>query len=621
MEPLDRYVFRNCRNNHNNSSSNNSSEVDGIPSDILPLNNNNDTNNRTWGTLRAVSRPVECSYALGSRGVWQSTHPFQPQLMDLMMNPQQQQQQQRSLSLWWYPYNHVEPTIPFLTIGSSNNNNATSSSCPDLQLAQYQSFLVLTLWDGTSCRVAVLRSHTVNHSSLTQVVVTFTNQSTRLYLHNETIFTAWVPTPLLQWHGDSHLMVQATDPAWLVQLSWWDSNDNAMLDTTTLHPLDVGLGADDTTIIIAQDDSTTPHGVWLSSRNVSTPNLPLAVQIENLPIATLVAFTCFNQTVTFGSVFPIPIGDDTIPCTCTLPNNTNHTFFTDPQFNGRNHSVSEMVPSDNSLEYRIVALLDSTSIVPSSVISQRIHIRHVNHSPTLVAPLQFNVSNPSHIVVHGIELRDDDDYDFDRVRVDVWAAQGRLTLVASSTTTADFDTCRYRTMSSWQCVGDGKANRNMTFLAFPSAVNALLHGMVYQGLVWGQDDEVVVRVSDGVGNGCLSESEHTTSVKDEWGNDLGTIRRECFQVKVVIRVPSFPATNPVDDSGILGIPNLDWRNFGLADLLFWVVVLIVVCTCCSCLKNQSKRRLARGSDIDADDGQEDEVSELEDETCSRAHTI
>jgi hypothetical protein len=265
----------------------------------------------------------------------------------------------------------------------------------------------------------------------------------------------------------------------------------------------------------------------------------------------------------------------------------------------------------------------------SEPIQQELAIVHVNHPPSLVVPAHARIvpqeeqpTNTTGIgarpiaLLEGVTLKDPDQ-NMDRVRVDLWALYGTLTLSDEGLELANFDcpatttTTTSNSIVSWQCFGTGMANRNMTFLAEPDDVSSLLSHLQYNAFSWDQTDEIGVRIFDGAEGPCISEEEHqrttfttndnflleledtttTTTTHSNKGLLYHTIREDCFMIETSIPVPGVPrpdadadaATTLHDDGKSLVNSLLDVKDFGIADAIFWsVLVILLVCGCCGC---------------------------------------
>jgi hypothetical protein len=293
---------------------------------------------------------------------------------------------------------------------------------------------------------------------------------------------------------------------------------------------------------------------------------------------------------------------------------------------------------------------EASAIWASSVVSQPISVQHVNHAPILTKPSQDDLIRMSNLVddstrvlfIEGAAVSDPLDFNINRIRVDIWtqggntttSGAGRVALNRQYRHLADFKACSGRTDSEWQCVGGGiddggdsniqQTHRRMTFIAIPDDVNLILHRLQYhydaaasgRGAAGGQEEEDVVQIGlamyDGQGGDCLSANEHARW-DERVGNTVPTLHDlGCVKVEALIQVPVLAAAG-YDDSGNGvkddatggGFFNTDLDSFGLADLLFWSFVILILCVMCCCIE-RLRHCLARGTpignlDADSDD--------------------
>jgi len=557
---------------------------------------------------------------------------------------------------------------PILSVGAAEASDGGGNSCPaDLRLGQSRRHLVLRYVDddaARSCRVLVLTnffppppiddgdggSATPPPAEVVHVVVTWTDRYTSLYrdgvpvIRNapnqfDTTLRAWNPQGKLRLFASSSSSSATTTTfrGSVQQVSFFDRaiDQREALDLyrrgISLYDPDrdgsiVFVGVDEVTRItgasIAQNSKGrvripvpqfrigTTGGESLSSADVAAAVLTLAVEV--LAVPRLGTLAIGDEPVALRRYYKGPIDgggvggvNDQLAFQYALSSNES---FTVPPLNAK--GVRLPLLEEESFAFRLVALdkkNETNVLAVSANATQILNVVHVNHRPTLLAPRSVAMGSSDSaptILVSGVYLDDSADRNMNLVRVDVWASAGRLSLNRKYRSLADLEKCRRRTYSPWQCAGDGESDRNMTFVAAPSDVNFLLEDLEYRGFVEGRSDEIVVRVSDGLGGSCLSEQEHGR-YEDEFGNFFSTLHDGCYQVETTIHVLEYDDDGRFDDAGIFGIPNLDFKNFGLADFLFWVVVFVLLCGCFICWK-QCPRCLARGSPIDADDDEEPE---------------
>jgi hypothetical protein len=334
--------------------------------------------------------------------------------------------------------------------------------------------------------------------------------------------------------------------------------------------------------------------------NTSTPYWDVFVEIMELPkYGDLL--TLNGKTV--GRVGDRILVDAAQSRTRVMYRQKVQDYFSVPRysFNG-----TALLQDSESFIYRLIAVDkdDSDQIFGrSEPIEQEVQIVHRNHPPEL--DVQDEITKP-HEQPKGIGsrpwanidravLHDDNDYNIDRVRVDLWTYNGTLSIESDALREmADFESCASRSTSmlsnspgfSWHCHGKGKNDRNMTFLATPGDVTSILSDIRYDAFYWNQEDTIVVRVFDGSGGPCLKEEEHLIgrSLANNSEPGIPTVHEDCFQIVHAIRVP--PLNRPIDpnDLGVNGFFNelFDVEGFGIPDLIFWIIVIITTMACCFC---------------------------------------
>jgi len=628
IQPLERYTFTSCNINRAFDSLSNETLLGMLQTPhpdvfacnrqqglhLWPDNNNNNNNNNTKSILETTS----------------SLEKLQRYLQDTHSTG-------LSISLWLQPATTNFDTIqPILTVGATTRNKLEddSSGCPgfDLQISQYRNHFLLHYTDNDpaqSCRILLLRQLSLTHQ-MTHFVVVWSNIETSIYVDNEAVLWG-LPnhfnTTLLHWNVSDTMQLfgnyQSKDvfQGSIYQVSLFDQALNTF-QVSSLYEEGIVYVEASPLVLVAQawnnvtlaQDASRPTTIWLGGSNTSTPNLQLAMKILSSPQHGQLTVN-MNATVDNDRLL-IPFGSNGLRVQYTL---TTTDYFTVPRINA-NGAHLDFLESE-SFDFQLVAVdTFGTVLHTSAPVTQYVHVRHVNHRPVLKTPEAAvqSLEDPDLLLIQGIKVRDTQDFDLDRIRITVSAKAGRLTLATAYRHLADFDSsCRERTYSGWQCVGDGYADRNMTFLAIPSDVERILDNLEYQGFVKGATDEIVVQVWDGAGGHCLSEQEHG-QYTDDFGNSFASIRRECFHAVGTIHVPEFKTGDKNGDdegSGIFGIPNTDIKNFGLADFLFWLLVIVIIVGCCCCAGN-AWHCLARGKRVEADNyDSSDELSHSEDCTC------
>lgn len=478
--------------------------------------------------------------------------------------------------------------------------------CAEVRLAQFQEHFVISFLDASgSCRVLQVKQVKLDPFSLTHVVASWNATSLSVYVNGQEIVSPETNFSTAVWRKESSLQLFSdhdTSTVFQGSLLQLDMFENLTLHENVLELFRQGPSA--VTLAPIKLVTEPQHDLWIPQDQT----LPLVWSIGGLNVSQRDLRVEFLSLPRFGSLqmnglhvknasqWTIPANKTSLSVEYMLDSSD---YFTTPSTNAR--GVDLGLPRE-SFEFGLVLLDELGGIHRSPSVSQTIHIVHVNHIPSLETPEKIQQSNDDGepVVVNDIRLTDRD-MDMNRVRVDLSTAFGRLSLNPFHRSMADFDSCRARTFSSWQCVGDGVADRSMTFVAVPSAVNLILQDLVYEPIVL-MEDHVVIQIYDGQGGDCLSAQEHELPLQN---GSHATIHRGCFQVNSTIPILPPPPSRS-DDNGIFGIPNLDFRRFDLADLLFWLVVLVMIVGCCACVRS-CRRCMARGTTIDADDDEEESV--------------
>ena len=562
-----------------------------------------------------------------------------------------------SVSVWLSPSSarSVEDALiePILTMGFSShfsaknggNETAFTGSCAGyyFQLAQYRNYLVVRFQDidgEQSCRTVVLRQ--VSLDSLphpVQATVAVSPTTSSIYVNDQAIIENMPYAPdmsLVGWAQASQSSLQLFSADYpddytgvfrgsVQQVTLFDevlSSDQVFVafqeGILAAPQLIVSLSAETIpdSIRIAQDEKERIR-IWVGSNVASTPLLPLSIQLVSLPSRGQVFLTPSDREPLHASNGTIPLETNSTG-TWVEYQLTSLDYFSLPAINA-NGEAFEVLPE--FLEYRVVSLdpQDKRLLATSPTVTQMLDVQHVNHRPSWDAPEQATfvaiVSGRPIFNVRAIRLEDHWDRSMDRVRIDVWASQGSLTLDHLHAGLADFDSCYSRTYSDWQCEGNGVADRFMTFLALPDQVELILSNLHYRSNAPGSADKVRLAVYDGAGGSCPAPEEHyaSTVVPPE----VTTLHRECFHEETFIQIPAVDIPNQFDsgENNFLGIPNTDFSNFGLPDLIFWVIVFFVLGSLICCLKQCCPNCLAQGSAVVPDDyDSEDEEEECDTDT-------
>lgn len=562
-----------------------------------------------------------------------------------------------TISLWITPsplsFTKQDEQLPILTIGRSKHNESdaavANSGCPgyDILLAQYQNHLLLSFTDNDnakSCRILNAVSAVLTTDKLTNIVVMWSGSRRRLDLYQDGLpVVKNAPTEFdtnltARWDSSSN-----SNDIDMTRLQLFSNDHSSAIFEGFIHQVSI---TDQTfqgstikvmyqegptiepIVVVAQtsDNASLPQGLgkskvlWLgNSDRFSTETMQLYVEILSLPrhgILTFLDSDSNRQHIRNSNRLSIPIGSKGVSVNYTL---MEADYFNTPPITAYG---TDLGLESEYFEFRLIAVIKSrggiddsgnaavVEIGASPPVSQALNVIHTNHCPSLtVPPAAIWSEEDTAIIVKGIELVDPLDLNVDLVRVDVWSSIGRLALHADHRSLADFSSCRTRTFSEWQCVGDGKGDRNMTFVAMPDDVSVILDRLKYQPLVSsGEADEINVRVSDGQGGACLSNHEHQLYV-DEFGNSFSTIHSGCFQIQGTIAViPMKDGSGKYDvyDSGIPGIPNTNiGHEYNKPRILFWLIswwlMVLLIIGCIKCCGRYVPSFLAGSNAILPDD--------------------
>lgn len=361
--------------------------------------------------------------------------------------------------------------------------------------------------------------------------------------------------------------------------------------------------------------------------NVSTPYWDILIEILSLPKYGDLRLGLDGNTISApGDRLSL---EQAQPRTYVTYRQRDDSFFTTPTQSfygelifppdhGTNHTTTATTtqslasPPVESFSYRLIAVdkVDPSRVLGwSESITQNVHIVHLNHPPRLKFPQAVTepdqqpkegTSSRPWAMVKDVVLDDTADYNIDRVRVDVWALNGTLSIMSDDIRQmADFESCSNRPVvpssrsspySHWYCFGDGITDRNMTFLATPDNVSVILSNIRYDAFFWDQEDAIIIRIFDGVGGPCLQEEEHNSGRYRSQGNngdligrqEYGTFHDNCFMLTKAIRVPPLSRTFSPGDVGIRGFFNelFDFKGFGIPDLIFWICLVLIIMACC-----------------------------------------
>jgi len=616
IKPLERYVLTPCEDAYPSLTG-----KDSLMGPLIIPNNGSVDCGVTTGIFAAVATTAQGKLDNASSAAILETRDTVAALQDHF---QQTRPNGLAVSLWFQPStNSFNVQQPILTAGSKRKSDDSEAGCSgyEILLGQFQQHLLISYTDNDparSCRVLLVRSVTLTPNQLTHAVVIWSASETSVYIDGQPVVTGVqnaFDTTLSRWDSNASLQLlrnyqsDAVFTGSILQFSLMDQDLTSVQVSTIYNRGLVVIKPQDTPVLVAQSaanvilsqGTTHPATVQLGSATVSTMRLPLMVEILSLPRQGILTAPGQDGTLAVNSVLPLPLNTSALAIEYSL---TSADYFNTPSING--HGVDLQLEPE-TFQFRLVTkdVTGDNIVAASSPATQSLQVIHINHRPLLNTSVQALVSpqDSNDLIVGSVELVDALDFNLDRVRIDVWSNAGQLTFNSANRPKADFSSCSDRTFSAWQCVGDGVLDRNMTFAAVPDDVASIFANLRYRSLKQGLEDFITVRVSDGSGGPCLSLQEHA-DYSSRLGNTLTTIHDECFQVEAVIRVPASTVTNKgdVQESRLFGIiPNSDFKNFGLADFLFWVVVASAGTAIFSYARRFFRRRAASGKAVIPDD--------------------
>jgi hypothetical protein len=438
---------------------------------------------------------------------------------------------------------------------------------------------------------------------------------------------------------------------------FFEDLDNPLFEPLTLVASTEEQNNDGVSVTQGQSVTISVGGVDIS--NSSNPLWDVMVEILEIPLyGELLAFLHHNNKKSFviGRVGDrIPLEKGQFRTKLAYRNNVNggEDYFSVPTHSYDGTILPFVDLPSESFSYRLVAVRkdidnpnqtkqhESDLLGWSDSVRQDLTIIHQNHPPTLqglpeqviqpdLQPSEAG-SRPYATLGNNAVLLDETDYDIDRVRVEMWAYNGTLTIDleddarkamtleitdcfnpsppplpsirGTNSSTSSLSQSSPSSPFAWIC--NGKNDRNMTFLATPTDVSKILSNVQYKALHWNQGDSIVINIFDGSGSPCLSDDEHRSLLDlDNYYNQYRptTIRDGCFQSVAEIRVPAI--SRPIGHES---------RNIWSDHKSWWITLFFIaffgIMSCCgaiTCWKRFHKSR--RNETI------------KEDNTCSD-HTI
>ena len=521
-----------------------------------------------------------------------------------------------ALSMWLklaekIPYSFT----PIFTIGSGGSSlePGYSSDCNSffISIGQFEDKLFVQYQGLEKCLFLGIAVSGIEDLKMNNVVIQWASEYTSIYINGEPLLnttSSLLDTSFMsldetfKFRFFTRAGITGTFRGSIAQLSLFDQElvpeDAKQIYEKGLHapevmPLNIS-ALSNSALSLAQDDLSR-HSIELCSTVVASEHIKVWVQIDRIPkFGTL--FDQNGNILTMGSLTSFPFNRSCAVVDYLLKSDST---FTVPKINWKGDNLHR---PDEEFTYRFLAsdVAQNVSGV-SEDIAQYVDIIHVNHPPIWsLGRVNITDIGENESIISGIQLLDEQDLDIDRVRVDLAVNTGVISLPAAAAGLAIFDECSIRSFSSWQCVGNGKDDRSMTFVALPSDVVNILDGLVYKRSA-PSADELTIRVWDGAGNDCLDILEHQR-ISSSLENHT-SIRRECFASEIRLALPFDNATYPAKEAGednILGIPNSDFKNFGLADLIFWFSVISTFTCICMCGRLAVIHCLAGGARVHVD---------------------
>lgn len=247
------------------------------------------------------------------------------------------------------------------------------------------------------------------------------------------------------------------------------------------------------------------------------------------------------------------------------------------------------MPSDFASETVILGM--------SEPVVQELTIVHKNHPPFFVGlPQQVwqPEQQPSGVGARPwamlgphVVLNDTRDHDIDRVRLDLWAHNGTLTIDLEDTALqemAEIFGCSNPMPSfdggEWIC--NGRNDRNMSLLATPTDVSKILSNLQYHAWHWDTTDSIDLTVYDGSGGSSCPEHLKINI----------TIRETCFRIAASVTVPSLSEAVGGGPGGNLW---RDHRSWWMGLVLFLAILSATCCCAITCFKRC--RRIKKLNDI------------------------
>lgn len=545
---------------------------------------------------------------------------------------------------------------PIFVIGDSYApTNTTSTDRPSdcdgfhLALAQRGGYLEIRYVDqnaAKSCRILVLRDYPLKPHTMQQVLLVLDHKSnTNVYFDGipvvhgapnqfDATLSTWNPTSTLQLFGSNTFAMTERFHGSINMLSIYSQTVSATealafynqglieLEKAWDEREPLQLLADFQPAILTQGVSSP---FWVGGHaNLSSFNtggaaenneLSMYVEILSLPKFGYLRSDDYGVIAHPGQRLPLQ-GLESQTKLWYRPE--SEEYFNIPLYTFGGQSLNQSL---EFFAFRLIAVANSTQqgqellVGCSETVNQDLVVVHVNHPSLLTTPDQVVVASAQtgavqpRAYLEGVDVNDEADHNIDRVRVDIWAYNGTLTIAEELLTLADFASCRASerytilgTTPTWNCHGTGMGNRNLTFVAAPRSLSQILSHIQYDGFYWDQPDTIVLRIFDGGEGPCLSFAEHQQVALADPAKSYSTMHNpECFEIVASVNIPAIPRPKSSTSTtrGYLR-EFFDIDDFGLADGLFWIIFVSVLSTSCIFLRSCIRCWGARGTKIHVD---------------------
>lgn len=505
----------------------------------------------------------------------------------------------------------------------------------EMTLAQHGHWLVLRYWERGHCRAFVLRQKALTPGRLQQVVLVWSEATISIYIDGSSVVqdapNGFDPTMSLWNRTSSQLHIMGTHGPYSSSMSMISVYNQRVSEIYVAHLYSMGKDVleraklNRLTLAITPQITSLPSPVaqaggavveldasfdssWLNSTTLD--DFSTLVEISSLPT---------HGSLSIGSVksHRIKLGDR-ISHPYTIHYWSDPHYFNVP---GTAYNGTKLHRPPENFTYRILVVEDDEHLLlaATDIIVKEIKVVHVNHPPILKLPKNQTLRESSRtskvangtlpvLEIEGTEIIDDLDMGIDRLRVDIIVEHGTLTLATYEN--IDFTTCRLEKRRSvvpnaaWGCQGSQDPERALTFVATPSSASLALSRILYTGFRFGQPDELLIRIYDGSNGACLSTQEHgkrylsTNSTVYPFSVD---VNNRCFETTGALYIPPLNKATK-DGSDVLTESSPPGSTgFGLADGLFYAVLLFVLFGFAASLRMCIKCVGTRGTKVHVED--------------------